>query len=188
MRRCRSPRKRERGKRLCCDARQPPRVRLPSTEHQLVHLIGHSQIGHRGHAYGPIMLRDRLEAAASLHWLPESIDWQAMFSRFEASGYRRPLLVLLPSLGDGGFYSVPVPGRTNLLTAIQRRRIALQARSAAMTRISLQTVWYAVLLEMQLVEHNTKWAKIVQTAGKFLLDEGEARIAGMFACGGPRPW
>ena len=165
------------------------RVRLPSTEHQLVHLIGHSQIGHRGHAYGRIMLRDRLEAAALLHWLPESVDWQTVFSRFEAAGYRRPLLVFLLSLGDGGFYSMPVPGRTDLLTAIHQRRIALQARSAAMTRVSLQTVWYAVLLKMQLVEHDAKWPKIVQTAGKFLLDSKERqRIAGMFARGGPRPW
>jgi hypothetical protein len=82
-----------------------------------------------------------------------------MFSRFEAAGYRRPLLVFLLSLGDGGFYSVPMPGRTDLLTAIQRRRIALQARSVAMTRVSLQTVWYAVLLKMQLVEHATKWPR-----------------------------
>ncbi|HEX6259808.1 MAG TPA: nucleotidyltransferase family protein [Woeseiaceae bacterium] len=165
------------------------RARLPSDEHQLVHLIGHSQIGHRGHAYGRIMLRDRLEAAALLRWLPESIEWPAVFGRFEAANYRRPLLVFLLSLSDGGFYSMPMPGRIDALTAIQRRRIALQARSVAMTRVSLHTVWYAVLLKIQFLEHDAGWPRALETARKFLLDREERqRIAEMLVRGGPRPW
>jgi hypothetical protein len=69
---------------------------------------------------------------------------------FKAAGYRRPLLVFWASLEEGDFYSMSIPGRTDLPTAIQQRRIALQTQSTAMTRVSLQTVWYAVLLKMQL--------------------------------------
>ena len=76
--------------------RQPSamrRVRVPSIEHQLVHLIGHSQIRHFGHAFGRVSLRHRLEAAALVQWGRERIDWQAVSGRFVAAGYRRPLLV-----------------------------------------------------------------------------------------------
>ncbi len=58
------------------------RVRLPSAGHQLTHLIGHGQIRHLGHAFGRIALRDRLEAAALVHWGREAIDWQAVLARF----------------------------------------------------------------------------------------------------------
>ncbi len=67
----------------------------PSAGHQLTHLIGHSQIRHLGHAFGRIALRDRLEAAALVHWGREAIDWQAVLARFGAAGYRRPLLAYL---------------------------------------------------------------------------------------------
>ena len=166
------------------------RIRLPSITHQLVHLIGHSQIGHRGHAYGRIMLRDRLEAAALLHWLSEGVEWEAVFKHFEAADYRRPLLVFLLSLKDGGFHSaVPIQGPVDALTALQQRRIALQARSVAMMRVSLYTVWYAVLFKMQIMELEAGWPKIIQTVRNFLLDRKERqRIAEMLVRGGPRPW
>jgi Uncharacterised nucleotidyltransferase len=57
-------------------------VRLPAIEHQLVHLIAHTQIRHFGHAFGRITLRDRLEAAALLRRAPESIPWHAVSRRF----------------------------------------------------------------------------------------------------------
>jgi hypothetical protein len=165
------------------------RIRLPSTVHQLVHLIGHSQIGHRGHAYGRIMLRDRLEAGALLRWLPESVEWNAVFECFEAAEYRRPLLVFLLALTDGGFHSMPIPGRVDPLTAIQHHRIALQARSAAMTRVSLFMVWYAVLVKIQTMEHDAGWPKIVRTVKNFLLDRKERqRIAEIFVRGRARRW
>ena len=118
------------------------RVRIPSIEHQLVHLVGHSQIRHLGHALGRIGLRDRLEAAALVHWGNETIDWEAVFARFAASGYQRPLLSLLLSLKDGGLCAVPVTGTPDLLTALQRRRIALQARSTTLAYIGSRLGWW----------------------------------------------
>jgi hypothetical protein len=165
------------------------RIRMPSTLHQLVHLIGHSQIGHRGHAYGRIMLRDRLEAAALLLWLPQRVDLSAVFARFEAADYRRLLLVFLLSLSDGGLYSLRTDARTDTLTALQQRRIALQARSAAMTRFSLYIVWYAGLLKMQIMDHEAGWPKIIQTTRNLLRDSRERqRITQTFVRGAPRPW
>ena len=61
-------------------------VRLPSIEHQLIHLIGHSQLRHFGHAFGRIAWRDRLETAALIRAAAGSIDWQAVLTRFAAPG------------------------------------------------------------------------------------------------------
>jgi hypothetical protein len=108
-----------------CDAR----VRIPSIEHQLAHLIGHSQIRHLGHARGHISLRDRLEAAALVRGGHAEIDWPAVFARFVAAGHRRPLLSVLLALNEGGWCAVAVTDRIDPLTALQQRRIALQARS-----------------------------------------------------------
>ena len=118
------------------------RVRIPSIEHQLVHLVGHGQIRHLGHALGRIGLRDRLEAAALVHRGNETIDWEAVFARFAASGYQRPLLSLLLSLKDGGLCAVPLTDRADLLTALQQRRIALQARSTALAYIGSRLGWW----------------------------------------------
>jgi hypothetical protein len=126
------------------------RVRIPSIEHQLVHLVAHSQIRHLGHALGRIGLRDRLEAAALVHWGNEAIDWEAVFARFVAVGYRRPLLSLLLSLKDGGLCAVPVKDRVDTLTALQQRRIALQARSAALGYIGSRVGWWASALGSQI--------------------------------------
>lgn len=164
-------------------------VRVPSPAHQLVHLIGHSQIAHRGHAYGRIALRDRLEAAALLRWLPESVDWEPVLARFTVAGYRRPLLAFLLSLRDGGLGALPVQVRIDALTALQERRIALQARSPVMTGISLYLGWYAVLLNMQTTEHEAGKPKIVQTLKRLVLDREERRrIVRTFFHGVPRPW
>jgi hypothetical protein len=126
------------------------RVRIPSIEHQLVHLVAHSQIRHLGHALGRIGLRDRLEAAALVHRGNEAIDWEAVFARFVAVGYRRPLLSLLLSLKDGGLCAVPVKDRVDTLTALQQRRIALQARSAALGYIGSRVGWWASALGSQI--------------------------------------
>ena len=164
-------------------------VRVPSTAHQLVHLIGHSQIGHRGHAYGRVALRDRLEAAALICWAPDRVDWATVFTRFAAAGYRRPLLAFLLSLNDGGLCAAPVQGRIDALTALQERRIALQARSPLMTRVSLSVGWYAVLLSMQTMGHETGRPKIVQTCKRLVLDREERRrLVRTFLHGAPRQW
>lgn len=163
--------------------------RVPSIAHQVVHLVGHSQIGHRGHAYGRIALRDRLEAAALVRWMPESVDWPTVFMRFAAAGYRRPLLAFLLSLSDGGLCAAPVQARIDALTALQRRRIALQARSQVMTRVSLYLGWYAVLLDMQTMEHEAGRPTMVQTLKRLVRDREERRrLLRTLLHGVPRPW
>jgi len=164
-------------------------VRVPSTAHQLVHLIGHGQIGHRGYAYGRIALRDRLEAAALMRRATESIDWPTVFTCFAAAGYRRPLLVFLLSLADGSLCAAPVPGPIDTLTILQKRRIALQARSPAMMRLSLHISWCAVLLDMQTMEHEAGGPKMVHTLKKLVRDREERRrLLRTFRYGAPRPW
>jgi Uncharacterised nucleotidyltransferase len=105
-------------------------VRIPSVEHQLVHLIGHGQLRHCGHAIGRICLRDRLEAAALSHWGREAVDWQAVSRRFVAAGYRRPLLSFLLVLRDGAWAAAPVAGHIDPLTALQRSSEADQVPRA----------------------------------------------------------
>lgn len=164
-------------------------ARIPSVEHQLVHLIGHSQIGHRGHAYGRIALRDRLEAAAFARWSPERIGWDAVFARFAAAGYRRPMLAFLLSLNDGGLCAVPTLCRTDTLTALQRRRIALQARCRPMMGLSLYAVWYVVALKYQFTQREAGRPKILSTFAKLVVDRQERkRLTRMFMHGAPRPW
>ncbi len=126
------------------------RVRIPSLEHQLVHLVGHSQIRHLGHALGRISLRNRLEIAALVHRGNDTIDWQAVFARFGATGYRRPLLSLLLSLRDGDWCAVPVTAETDWLTALQQRRIALQARSASFAYLGSRLGWWISALASQI--------------------------------------
>ena len=76
-------------------------------------------------------LRDRLEAAALVAVGARSIDWQAVSAAFVAAGYRRPLLsFLLSERWRGGARSRWSRTGPDLLTALQQRRIALQARSA----------------------------------------------------------
>jgi hypothetical protein len=163
------------------------RVRLPSVEHQIAHLIGHSQIGHFNYIYGRIALRDRLEAAAMARWRSESIDWGAVHERFAVAGYRRPLRVFLLSLRDGGLLAPPTGRRVDALTALQQCRIALQARSPVMTRISLFIGWYVALLKMQIIERDPGSPGMLHSARKLLDGEERQRIAKIFVSG-PRPW
>jgi hypothetical protein len=130
------------------------RVGLPSVEHQLVHLIGHGQIRHLGHAFGRIAWRDRLEAAALVRWGPEPIDWQVVYGRFGAAGYRRPLLSFLLSLNAGGWSAVPLPERTDPLTLVQQHRIALQDGSATSAYIGSRLGWWisAFLSQFEMLE------------------------------------
>ncbi|MGH6900292.1 MAG: nucleotidyltransferase family protein [Geminicoccaceae bacterium] len=148
------------------------RVRLPAIEHQLVHLIGHRQIRHFGHASGRITLGDRLEAAALLRWTAESIDWQAVSARFVAVGYRRPLLTFLLALHDGGWCAAPVPGRIDLLTALQRRRIALQARSTTFAYIGGLTGWWASELKSQIEARDGGQRKAIRNLRSLIFERG----------------
>jgi Uncharacterised nucleotidyltransferase len=126
------------------------RARLPSVEHQLVHLITHCQVHHKGHAIGRVALRDRLEAAALLRRSADSVRWQSILGRFSAAGYRRPLLTFLLSLDHAGFGSAPVAARLDLLTRLQGHAVSLQARSpGAMRRmwVNLRVINCAAILK-----------------------------------------
>lgn len=126
-------------------------VRLPTIEHQLVHLIGHCQVRHLGHALGRIAWHDRLEAAALVRWTPEGIDWQAVSARFVATGYRRHLSTFLLSLQDGSLCA-PMPGWIDLPILLQQRRIALQARSTILGYVGSRAGWWASLIWSQMAK------------------------------------
>jgi hypothetical protein len=120
------------------------RARLPSVDHQVVHLVGHSQISDFGHYCARVQLRDRFEAAALEQWSPERPGWAGIADRFAAAGYRHQLESFLASLDDAGFPRAPA-GVETLAAGLHRRRIALQARSATMMRIGAQLGWYAAV-------------------------------------------
>ena len=164
-------------------------VRLPSIEHQVMHLIGHSQLRHFGHAFGRIAWRDRLEAAALIHAAPGSIDWQAVLTRFAAAGYRRLLLSFLLSLKDGFLCTVPVPGKTDPLTALQQRRIALQARSTVMAHVGLWAAWSATKLKWQITERDAGRLRAIKNVKRLIFERGAPRrMARAFFDQAPRPW
>lgn len=150
-------------------------IRLPSIDHQIGHLIGHSQIGHSNYAYGRIALCDRLEAAALLRWGSASVDWTAVYRRFATAGYARPLLVFLLSLRDGGLCTVPLPGRTDPLTMLQERRVAFQARSRAMGCIGLWVGRLATKLRSQIMERDAGRLRAVKNINRLLFERGAAR-------------
>ena len=148
------------------------RIRLPAVEHQLMHLIGHGQIRHCGHAVGRIGLRDRLEAAALVRWARESIDWQAVRARFAAAGYRRPLLSFQLALEDGGWCAVPVGGRVDPVTALQQRRIALQAQVAALDYIGSRLGWWAAELRSQILERDGSERRAIKNLKRMIFERG----------------
>jgi hypothetical protein len=165
------------------------RVRLPSIEHQITHLVGHSQLGHFNYLYGRIALRDRLEAAALLHRTPGTIDWNAVHARFAAAGYHRPLRAFLLSLRDGGLCAPPIESRVDTLAALQARRIAVLARSPTMTRISLFIGWHIVLFKLHAIERDARWPDMRRSLTRMLRDRQERRrIARILVREGPHPW
>jgi Uncharacterised nucleotidyltransferase len=163
-------------------------VRLPSMLHQVVHLVGHSQIRNYNHAFGRISLRDRLETAALVHWAAEPVDWDAVLARFAAAGYRRPLLSFLLALRDGAPIAVPASGKVDMLTALQERRIAWQTRSRVLAHISFWPMWCVAMLRMQIEEREGGRPKFVKTLAR-LTSEGGAgqRMLRTFIYGAPRP-
>lgn len=168
---------------------QGARVRLPSIEHQMTHLIGHSQLGHFNYVYGRIALRDRLEAAVLLRRRPAQIDWDAVHARFAVPGYRRPLQVFLLALHDGGLCALPTGSRFDTLKTLQARRIALQARSHALTRMSLFVGWYVVLFQLHVIDHDAGWGHVLQSLKRFVRHrEARRRLAKILAQAGPHLW
>jgi Uncharacterised nucleotidyltransferase len=151
------------------------RVRIPSVEHQLIHLIGHSQIRHLGHAFGRIALRHRLEAAALVYWGHAGVDWQAVLARFSAAGYRRPLLSFLLALRDGAWCAVPFTDDRDPLTALHGRRIALQARSRALAYLGSQIGWWISTVRNQVAERDGSQRKAIRNFISLMSEPGGAR-------------
>jgi hypothetical protein len=149
-------------------------VGIPSVEHQVVHLIGHCQIRHLGHAFGRIGLRHRLEAAALVQWGPKPIDWTAVSQRFVAAGYRRPLLAFLLALNDGGWCAVPLTDRIDWLVALQRRRIALQARSTTLAYVGSRLGGFVSAFGSQL-EHEGGQFRALNNLRRMVSERGAAR-------------
>jgi hypothetical protein len=150
-------------------------VRIPSVEHQLIHLIGHSQIRHLGHAFGWIALRHRLEAAALVHWGHAGVDWQAVLARFSAARYRRPLLSFLLALRDGAWCAVPFTDDRDPLTALHGRRIALQARSSALAFLGSQIGWWISTVRDQMAERDGSQRKAIRNFISLISEPGGAR-------------
>jgi Uncharacterised nucleotidyltransferase len=148
------------------------RVWIPSVEHQLVHLIGHSQIRHLGHAFGRIYLRNLLEAAALVRWGRSSVDGQAVCARFVAAGYRRPLLSLLLALNEGGWCPVRVMDRIDPLTTLQHRRIGLQARSRTLGYIGSRVGWWISMFTSQIEESDGGARKGINNLKRLISERG----------------
>lgn len=130
-------------------------ARMPSTEHQITHLIGHCQVTDHGYALASIQLRDLLEAAALARWSAERVDWRIVSARFAAAGYHRPFLTFLLSLDDLSFYPLPAGYPADLLTTVQRRRVMRRAHSPTIRGMAFGT-WIMVLLKNFVLEGETR--------------------------------
>ena len=150
-------------------------VKIPAIEHQLVHLIGHCQVRHLGHALGRIAPRHRLEAAALVHWGREPIDWQSLQARFSRAGYRRPLLCFLQALHDGAWCTLPPTGKLDRLVALQGRRIALQARSRPLGCLGAQIGWWVSAFTSQIDERDGSERKATRNLKSLMSERGGVR-------------
>ena len=150
------------------------RAGIPAVEHQIIHLIGHSQIRHLGHAFGHVTWRSRLEAAALVRWGREGIDWQAVLERFVAAGYRRPLLSFLLALNDGNLCAAPVTLKVDRLTALQQRRIALQARSTGLGYVGSRIGWCVSELRRQIEERDGGQRRVAKNLRRLIYERAAA--------------
>jgi hypothetical protein len=126
-------------------------------------------------------LCNRLEAAALVNWGRSRIRWEAIFERFVATGYRRPLLSFLLGLSDGGWCAVPLADDVDPLTALQQRRIALQARSTAFGYISSRVGWWISAFSSQVEESDGGERKGINNLKRLISERGAvARMARSF--------
>lgn len=131
-------------------------ARVPSSEHQFAHLVGHCQILHGGHAFGRVGLRDRLEAALLTHRSLDGDRWPSVLERFTAAGYRRPLLTFLLALDESGFNAAPGEARRDALARLQGYRVARQARSAVGMWVSRRLVHGVALLNAAVIGRGSR--------------------------------
>jgi hypothetical protein len=126
-------------------------------------------------------LCNRLEAAALVNWGRSSIRWAAIFERFVATGYRRPLLSFLLGLSDGGWCAVPLADDVDPLTALQQRRIALQARSSAFGYTSSRVGWWISAFNSQIEKSDGGERKGINNLKRLMSERGAlGRVARSF--------
>ena len=108
-------------------------------------------------------------------WGQESIDWPAVLARFGAAGYRRPLLSFLLALRDGAWCALAAIDQRDLLTALQGRRIALQARSSGFAYLGSQIGWWVSAFRSHLDEDDGGQRKAVRNLWRLMSEPGGAR-------------
>ena len=126
------------------------RAGIPAVEHQIIHLIGHSQIRHLGYA-GRVTWHSRLEAAALAG---REASTGKLFLSACRGRYRRPLLSFLLALNDGDPRAAPVTLKVDRLTTLQQRRIALQARSTGLGYVGSRIGW---CVSSQAPDRGARW-------------------------------
>ena len=90
-------------------------------------------------------------------------------------GYRRPLLSFLLALNDGGWCTVPVTDRIDPLTALQGRRIALQARSRTFAYIGSRIGWWVSAFTSQIDEPDGGERKATSNLKSLISERGAIR-------------
>jgi hypothetical protein len=84
---------------------------------------------------------------------------------------------------------VPTPGEIDVLTALQRRRIAWLARSRMLTQVSFWPIWCAAVVRIQIEEHEGGRPKLVNQLRRLMFELGAGpRMLRTFILGAPRPW
>lgn len=164
------------GQELLMESRQTPfkdtTVRLPSIQHQIIHLIGHRQLQDYNYAYGHVAWRDWFEVAALKSWGRYAIDWHGVLSRFVKSGYRAPLLAFLLSLESYHLCKVPVPCRGGPLLWLNHGRSRLQAHSAIFASLNAWVAWCVSELKIQLEERDAGELRALKNLKRLVSESG----------------
>jgi hypothetical protein len=147
-------------------------VRLPSLEHQIIHLIGHRQLQDYNYAYAHVAWRDWFEVAALESWGRLAIDWQGVLSRFVKFGYRAPLLAFLLSLESYRLCAAPVPYRSGPLLWLNHCRLRLQARSATFASLASWAVRCVSELKIQLEERDAGELRALKNLKRLVFEPG----------------
>ena len=105
----------------------------------------------------------------------ESIDWQAVLARFDAAGYRRPLLSFLLALNDGGWCAVALPDGIDPLTSPAGAPVTLQARSTMFAYIGSRIGWWIAAFRSQIEQHDGGQRKAIENLRRLIFEPGAVR-------------
>ena len=85
---------------------------------------------------------------------------------------------------------MPALGKIDMLTALQQRRIAWQARSSkTFPHISFWPMWFVAMLRMQIEEREGGRPELVNTLKALIFERGAGqRMLQTFIHRAPRPW